>query len=63
MELWSARLGERPLYTLLVQFPVVCFVGALATDIAYWRTELFSAPGAAAQRNAPVHVNETKDRH
>lgn len=36
-----ARLGDRPLYALLVQFPVVCFVGALATDIAYWRTENF----------------------
>ncbi len=35
------RLGNRPLYSLLVQFPVVCFVGALVSDIAYWRTDLF----------------------
>lgn len=37
-----ARLSDRPLYSLLLQFPVVCFVGALVADIAYWRTELFT---------------------
>ena len=37
-----ARLSDRPLYSLLVQFPVVCFVGALVADVAYWRTELFT---------------------
>lgn len=39
----DARFGlsSRPLYSLLVQFPVVCFVGTLLTDIAYWRTQLF----------------------
>ena len=31
-------LGRRPLYALLVQFPVVCFMGALVTDVVYWRT-------------------------
>lgn len=36
-----ARLGDRPLYSLLVQFPAVCFVGALVSDITYWRTENF----------------------
>lgn len=36
-----ARLSDRPLYSLLVQFPVVCFAGALVADIAYWRTVLF----------------------
>lgn len=35
------RLGDRPLYAFLVQFPVVCFVGTLLSDVAYWRTELF----------------------
>jgi uncharacterized membrane protein len=34
-------LGSRPLYSLLVQFPAVCFVGTLITDIAYWRTQSF----------------------
>ena len=37
----SMRLSNRPLYSMLVQFPVVCFVGTLLTDLAYWRTELF----------------------
>lgn len=35
------RLSDRPLYALLVQFPAVCFVGTLVTDIVYWRTQLF----------------------
>ncbi|EGF30774.1 hypothetical protein IMCC9480_793 [Oxalobacteraceae bacterium IMCC9480] len=26
---------------MLVQFPAVCFVATLVTDIAYWRTQLF----------------------
>ncbi len=30
--------GGHPLHPALVPFPFVCFVGALATDIAYWRT-------------------------
>jgi uncharacterized membrane protein len=34
-------LGSDPLYAALVQFPAVCFTGALACDIAYWRTTLF----------------------
>lgn len=29
---------RRPLHALLVPFPIVCFTGALLTDIAYWRT-------------------------
>ena len=37
----SFRLSDRPLYSLLVQFPVVCFVGTLVSDVAYWRTQLF----------------------
>ncbi len=35
------RLRDRPLYAFLVQFPAVCFVGALVSDIAYWRTASF----------------------
>lgn len=35
------RLSDRPLYALLIQFPVVCFVGTLVSDVAYWRTQLF----------------------
>lgn len=27
-----------PIHPMLVPFPMVCFVGALVTDIAYWRT-------------------------
>lgn len=36
------RLSARPLYAFLVQFPAVCFVGALLCDIAYWRTTLYT---------------------
>lgn len=34
-------LNSWPLFSTLVQFPVVCFVGALFTDIAYLRTQLY----------------------
>ena len=34
-------LSSRPLYSLLVQFPAVCFVGTLVTDLAYVNTNLF----------------------
>ncbi len=34
----SARIDRRPLYSLLLAFAVSCFVGTLATDLAYWRT-------------------------
>lgn len=27
-----------PIHPMLVPFPIVCFVGALITDIAYWQT-------------------------
>ncbi|MET0382821.1 MAG: DUF2231 domain-containing protein [Burkholderiaceae bacterium] len=36
-----ARLGRRPLYSMLAQFPAVLFTGALATDLAYWKTAEF----------------------
>jgi uncharacterized membrane protein len=34
----NARIGVRPFYPVLVAFAVSCFLGTLATDIAYWRT-------------------------
>jgi uncharacterized membrane protein len=32
---------ERPLYSFLMPFPAVCFVGAFVTDLAYWRSTSF----------------------
>lgn len=39
----APRLGlaSQPVYAALVQFPAVCFIGALLTDIAYWRSTMF----------------------
>ena len=34
----SANLFGHPLHPMLVPVPIVCFVGTLITDIAYWRT-------------------------
>ena len=34
----TARIGMHPIHPMLVPFPIVCFVGALLTDLAYWRT-------------------------
>jgi uncharacterized membrane protein len=34
----TASIAGHPLHPMLVPFPIVCFVGALATDLAYWRT-------------------------
>ena len=34
----TARIGGHPIHPMLVPFPIVCFVGTLATDLAYWRT-------------------------
>lgn len=36
----APRLGlaSQPVYATLVQFPAVCFIGTLITDIAYWRS-------------------------
>ena len=34
-------LASQPLYATLVQFPAVCFTGALACDIAYWHTTFY----------------------
>lgn len=34
----TARIGRHPIHPMLVPFPIASFVGALITDIAYWRT-------------------------
>ncbi|CCD86416.1 conserved membrane protein of unknown function [Bradyrhizobium sp. ORS 285] len=34
----TARIARHPIHPMLVPFPIVCFIGALVTDIAYWRT-------------------------
>ena len=34
-------IGGRPVHVMLVSFPIACFVGALVTDIAYWRSMSF----------------------
>jgi uncharacterized membrane protein len=31
-------LASQPVYATLVQFPAVCFIGTLLTDLAYWST-------------------------
>jgi len=34
----TARVAKHPIHPMLVPFPIVCFVGTLLTDLAYWRT-------------------------
>lgn len=34
----TAQIAGHPIHPMLVPFPIACFVGALVTDIAYWRT-------------------------
>ncbi|WP_316188388.1 MULTISPECIES: DUF2231 domain-containing protein [unclassified Bradyrhizobium] len=34
----TAQIARRPIHPMLVPFPIVCFIGAFVTDIAYWRT-------------------------
>ena len=34
----TAKRARRRIYPILLPFPIVCFIGALLTDIAYWRT-------------------------
>src|ERR1700723_1006774 len=34
-------IGGHPIHATLVQFPIVCFVGAFVTDIDYWRSMSF----------------------
>jgi uncharacterized membrane protein len=37
----TATIGGHPIHAMLVQFPIVCFVGAFITDIVYWRSMSF----------------------
>ncbi len=32
------RIARHPIHPVLVSFPIVCFIGTLLTDLAYWRT-------------------------
>lgn len=34
----TAKVAGHPLHPMLIPVPITCFVGALITDIAYWRT-------------------------
>ena len=34
----TVRIAKHPIHPMLVPIPIVCFVGALLTDLAYWRT-------------------------
>jgi uncharacterized membrane protein len=34
----TARIATHPIHPMLVPVPIVCFIGALITDITYWVT-------------------------
>ena len=34
----TAQIARHPIHPMLVPFPIVCFIGALLTDIAYYAT-------------------------
>lgn len=34
----TATIAGHPIHPMLVPFPIACFVGALITDIVYWKT-------------------------
>jgi uncharacterized membrane protein len=34
----TVRIARHPIHSLLVPIPIVCFVGALVTDVTYWQT-------------------------
>jgi uncharacterized membrane protein len=34
----TVRIAKRPIHPMLVPIPIACFVGALLTDLTYWRT-------------------------
>ncbi|HEY3721029.1 MAG TPA: DUF2231 domain-containing protein [Roseiarcus sp.] len=34
----TVRIAKHPIHPMLVPIPIACFVGALLTDLAYWRT-------------------------
>lgn len=44
----TASIGGHPIHPMLVPFPIVCFVGALVTDILFSRT---ADPGWATASN------------
>ena len=35
---YTAKIAGHPIHPMLVPIPIACFVGALLTDLAYWRT-------------------------
>ncbi len=34
----TAQIATHPIHPMLVPFPIACFVGALITDVVYWRS-------------------------
>ena len=34
----TVRIAKHPIHPMLVPIPIACFVGALLTDLTYWRT-------------------------
>lgn len=34
----TAQIAGHPIHPMLVPFPIVCFIGTVVTDIAYWRS-------------------------
>jgi uncharacterized membrane protein len=34
----TAQIAGYPIHPMLVPFPIACFLGALITDVAYWRS-------------------------
>ncbi len=34
----TAQIAGHPIHPVLVPFPIACFVGALITDVGYWRS-------------------------
>ena len=34
----TARIARYPIHPMVVPFPIACFVGALLTDLTYWKT-------------------------
>jgi uncharacterized membrane protein len=34
----TAQIAGHPIHPMLVPFPIACFLGALITDVAYWRS-------------------------
>ena len=44
----TAKIGGHPIHPMLVQFPIVCFIGVLVTDIVFINTQ--NAGWATASR-------------